>query len=609
MRRRKPTTYPLLLFLFCLYHAPARCQIQQINQELHQLPSIKDSVSLVNSLNQLGALYRTRNADSCFYYGMEAKRLATNIKYRQGQTDADHVIAFALFKKGLYAESLELLGDLLAQYQQLDDAEKMIQAYLDMAAVENKGISDRPKIISLFQKAIQAGKKLEKDSIMSQVYINYCSGNPDLTEDSVRYYLHKSREIASRYKDESMLIFNQLWQARLMISNGQKEEALPLIKQSLHDAQRIGNAKLEFNALVALVNYENNPQKELEYLYQEYEVAQKSGDKYLEIYVLNIALEVAKQLDDKDEIINIYIELEKALTADWEKSRKFIGDYVRYNAIENDNRLLSAENAQRTLWLAIISAAALIVVLAIYLIMLRRSRKAKQQIEALNNMANMQIIAIEEAKHQAVKEEQQRLGQDLHDGLSSSMAGIKHQVEILSMDTDDTHLKAKLAILQAEVTKAYTVARAKSHEWFNAAEGQQEQSFEQRIILLADSALPDSRYDKDIHIDDSSLLRVNADTRIALLRIIQEAITNIIKHAKAKSVGILLYEEMDKLILAIHDDGKGLGEQKSGNEKSAMGLQSILRRTQYLNGELKIQSDTNGTEIMVSIPLKSVVYD
>jgi len=66
---------------------------------------------------------------------------------------------------------------------------------------------------------------------------------------------------------------------------------------------------------------------------------------------------------------------------------------------------------------------------------------------------------------------------------------------------------------------------------------------------------------------------------------------------------------MDKLILVIHDDGKGLGEQKSGNEKSAMGLQSIRRRTQYLNGETNIRSDTNGTEITVSIPLNSVVYD
>ncbi|GGH20753.1 hypothetical protein FAZ19_15515 [Sphingobacterium alkalisoli] len=607
--RRKPTTYPLLLFLFCLYNAPARCQIQQINQELNNLSSIKDSVSKINTLNRLGTLYRTRNADSCFYYGMEAKRMATNIKYLQGQTAADHVIAFALFKKGLYAESLELLGKILPYYQKLDDTENTVRIYLDMVDVENKGISERTRIYSLLHKAIQTGRKLEKDSIMSQVYIKYLYLGPTLSEDSITYYINKSSDIAVRYKDESMLILNQLWQSNLMVLTGQREEALPLIKQSLSNAKRIGNVYLEFNSFVSLINFESHPKKKLELFYQLYEVVKKSGDKYLEIYILNNALDVAKELDDTDELIKVYVELEKAMSTEWERSRKFMGDYVRYNSIEQDNRLLSEKNAQRALWLVIISAAALIVVLTIYLIMLRRNRKAKEQIETLNNMANMQIIAMEEAKHQAVKEEQQRLGQDLHDGLSSSMAGIKHQLEILSMDTHDTHLKAKLSMLQAEVTKAYTVARAKSHEWFNAAEGQQEQSFEQRITLLTDSALPGSRYNKEIQIDDSSLLHVSADTRIALLRIIQEAITNIIKHAKAKSVGILIYEEMDKLILVIHDDGKGIDEQKPGNEKSAMGLQSIRRRTQYLNGEIKIQSDTNGTEITISIPLNSVVYD
>ncbi|GGG74374.1 hypothetical protein GCM10007415_02320 [Parapedobacter pyrenivorans] len=598
------TSLPLFVLIF-LCANPAKGQIQQIQKELHRLPLFKDSISLVNSLNRLGTLYRTRNADSCFYYGMEAKRTATTIRYRKGQTDADHLIAFALFTKGLYAESLELLSDVLSQYQRLGDTEKIALVYLDMVRVENKGISDREKITSLLLKAIEAGIKTENDSIMSEVYLTYLYQGPDLSEDSIRYYHEKSREIANRYKDEIMLIAIDSWEANQLVSIGKKEEALPLMKQSQSDAKRIGNTKLEFNSLATLINYENNPEKKLEYLYKAYEVAQRSGDKSLEIYILNNALEVAKLLGDKDEIIKIYVELEKSMSAEWERSRKFMGDYVKYNGIQHDNKLLSEKNARRALWLIIISAAASIIVLAIYLIMLRRSRKAKEQIETINTAANMQIIAMEEAKHQAVRDEQQRLSQDLHDGLSSSIAGIGHQLEVISMDTDDPALKNKLAQLQTEVAKAYETARNKSHEWFTAADEREEQSFAQRIKLLTDSALPDSRYHKDIHIDDCSVLRVNVDTRITLLRIIQEAITNIIKHARANRVGVLIYEEADNLILIINDNGKGLGQIKSANLKSAMGLQSIRRRTRYLNGEANIQSDSNGTEITVSIPLLS----
>ncbi|HWV70842.1 MAG TPA: ATP-binding protein, partial [Pseudosphingobacterium sp.] len=262
---------------------------------------------------------------------------------------------------------------------------------------------------------------------------------------------------------------------------------------------------------------------------------------------------------------------------------------------------------QRTFWLVFISIAASMLILAIYLIMVYRSRKAREQVEALNNTANMQIIAMEETKHQAVREEQQRLGQDLHDGLSSSIAAIKHQLEALLMDTDDIPLKNKLSRLQADTENAYEAARNKSHEWFSAADRQQEQSFEKQIKLLTDRSLPDNRYNKTIHIDDNSLMNVGTDRRITLLRIIQEAITNIIKHAKAKNITILIYEEENNLILTISDDGVGLGKNKSSNKngKSTMGLLSVRRRVQSLDGEIEIHSDSKGTEITISIPLIS----
>ncbi|WPR77756.1 sensor histidine kinase [Algoriphagus sp. NG3] len=605
MGQSKPILYLLLLFSLFLWNTPAYSQIQQINKELHKLSSIKDSVSMVNSLNRLGTLYRTRNADSSFYYGIKAKRIATNVNYRQGQADADLVIAYALFRRGLYAESLEMLGKVLPYYQKLDDSEKIVRVYLDMLEVENKGISDRTKIISLLQKAIQAGKKLEKDSIMSEAYISYINRGPDISDDSIAYYLSKSTEIANKYNDERILNYIQLWQARLLILDGQLEEALPLVKKIIEDSQRNGNPSLEINALFLITGfYENEPKKVLGYFYEAFKVAQASREKDIEIYILNYALEVAKQLGDKDEIIKIYSELDKSMTADWENSKKFMGDYVRYNSIEQNNKLLGEENARRTMWIVIISFMALISLMTIYLIMLRRSRKAKERIEILNNTANLQIIAMEEAKHEAVREEQQRLGQDLHDGLSSSIASIKHQLETLALDTKDTSLKKKLAVLLSELTSAYAVARNKSHEWFYTGENQQHQTFEQRIRLLTDAALPGSNYDKAIHIDEHALKHANMDTRIALLRIIQEAITNILKHAKAQKVDILIYEESASLILTIKDNGKGLGSKKPTGG-SSIGLQSIKRRVEAMDGEIEIASDTKGTEIAISIPLKS----
>ncbi|HTN17519.1 MAG TPA: ATP-binding protein [Chitinophagaceae bacterium] len=258
---------------------------------------------------------------------------------------------------------------------------------------------------------------------------------------------------------------------------------------------------------------------------------------------------------------------------------------------------------QRTLWLVIISIFSTLIVMAIYLTMGYRNRKARSQIKALNAAANMQIIAMEEAKHQAVRAEQQRLGQDLHDGLSSTIAAIRYQLEELAIDTEDIALKKRLNKLQTETASVYEAVRGKSHDWYATADEKQEFVFEQQISLLVDSALPENRYTKTIHIDDHSMINVDTDIRITLLRIIQEGVTNIIKHAKAKNVNILIYRETDKLVLTVSDDGVGMAEQNDKGKQSTMGLESIRRRVGYMNGETKIVSDTKGTEITITIPV------
>lgn len=283
--------------------------------------------------------------------------------------------------------------------------------------------------------------------------------------------------------------------------------------------------------------------------------------------------------------------------------------YAFTQAEHSEISLMKAEKEkqQQTRWLVVISVVASFTVLTISLTMLQRSRKANKQIEALNNMADMQIISLQEIKHRAIRDEQQRLGQDLHDSLSSSIASVKHQLEIISLDTDNPGLKNRLTAVQDEVTTIYEAARNKSHEWFYSESVPNDQSFEQLIHALTDTALPDNRYKKNIHIDNGSLSERNMDIKITLLRVIQEAITNIIKHAKATAVDIFVYEETEILVLTVKDDGKGMGKAGTGRNSSKMGLQSIRRRVQSLNGKLTIDSDANGTEITASIPLHPVL--
>lgn len=601
-----------LITLTLLVRKEAYGQIQQITKELDGLSKVSDSVSKMNVFIRLGDLYRTRQIDSVFYYGMEAKRLATQLGNETGQIHADHLIAFSFFKRGLYAEALELLGQVLFHHQYKRDTVNIIRTYIDIASVRNQGIAEQEEQIALLQKAIHLGQQLQNDSILATTYQHYVLRNTTLSKDSIRQYLDRSREIANRFGNKHVLTTCDFWEARLLVIDNELEKALPLVEKVLQSAQDMGNANLEINALFLMVGFtENKPLLHLQYMYQALEVADKSGDKSLEIYILNNILDTANDMGDKEEIIKAYAGLTTSMSAEWERSKKFINDYVKFNDLQETNKILYRKNIQRTTWLIIISFSGVILLLLIYLIMLQRQRKAKKLIETLNQVANMQVFAMEEIKQQVILEEQKRLGQDLHDGLSSSIAAIRHQLEILVMDTSDIDLKGRLESLLKASGEAYEIARNKSHELFRKAEISTEQSFEKQIKLMTENALPAQRYQKTIHIDDHALQYIHADFRISLLRIIQEAITNIIKHAKAKSVEILMYQEEKKLVLSIQDDGKGFSDKVGLIKVSApstwntnLGLQSIHKRVQYMNGRLEILSGQQGTEILITIPIQ-----
>ena len=91
--------------------------------------------------------------------------------------------------------------------------------------------------------------------------------------------------------------------------------------------------------------------------------------------------------------------------------------------------------------------------------------------------------------------------------------------------------------------------------------------------------------------------------RIHLLRIIQEAVSNILKHAKADKVKLFMYEEDNLLHLQIIDNGKGFTKTLQPKKKESVGLISLKNRVKEMNGTIDIITNSNGTEILCAIPV------
>jgi signal transduction histidine kinase len=99
-------------------------------------------------------------------------------------------------------------------------------------------------------------------------------------------------------------------------------------------------------------------------------------------------------------------------------------------------------------------------------------------------------------------------------------------------------------------------------------------------------------------------LKLSAEIQNEFFRIAQEAMTNINKHAQAKSVWITLEFKDNQAILTVLDDGIGFAATDSSKPKGGYGLSTMRERALRIGGKLEIESPASGgTGIRVVVPL------
>ena len=106
------------------------------------------------------------------------------------------------------------------------------------------------------------------------------------------------------------------------------------------------------------------------------------------------------------------------------------------------------------------------------------------------------------------------------------------------------------------------------------------------IAVHLESQLPDARLPSEIET--------------VLYRVVQEALTNVVKHARARHVSVLLHARPGRVAVVIEDDGRGLAE--SGGSGDGIGLVGMRERVALVGGRLELESSGNGTTIVVEVP-------
>lgn len=329
-------------------------------------------------------------------------------------------------------------------------------------------------------------------------------------------------------------------------------------------------------------------------------------DQLVTIYKYKARLELIKNNPEK-----AYEFLNNALEESSKMRTKLAieMDNMLYAQTEAEHHRLAFEKSeqekkQRNMWIGGISLLSVVIISIIIILLRKKDKKLKEIINNLKETANIQIALMDQFKSRVRKEEQERISQNLHDDLAGTLVAVKNNVDIQIAGIKDDKKKEKFRELAAMIEKAFYNVRNKSHELFEMAQLPDEEMFCQHIRHLAEVAFPEKYYTFNIEVDDYALVNISLDLRSELIRVVQEAFTNIIKHAKATRVDLLIYKESGKIFIVIKDNGKGL---RAGVKEKTLGIQSMQNRLKRFDAYFNINGNKNGVEIIISIPDESAV--
>ncbi len=206
------------------------------------------------------------------------------------------------------------------------------------------------------------------------------------------------------------------------------------------------------------------------------------------------------------------------------------------------------------------------------------------------------------ARKLSAEQERTRMAGEIHDTLAHTLTTLIVQLEACK----------KLAArdpsrLPAELEKAQELSRSGFNDIKRTIKALRPQAMEDKTFLASiESIIQDAMENTKIHITLSNLLpediSLPSHIEVALFRIVQESITNSIRHGQAGEIEIALKQEDNMLVLHITDDGMGCANIKKG-----YGLGSITERAEGLNGSAEFSSQSgNGFKTKVILPYEAV---
>ena len=453
---------------------------------------------------------------------------------------------------------------------------ELLASYNNIAILKKE--YNKSQSIESFNKAygiaLELNDKYEQFNVLinlSDIYLSYNNNH----KSTVGYnYLLKAKEIAESLKDNNLMfyVYYNLGGYHLKKRNHERaigfyEQAINLFKSGIPEDQKLS-------------------------LLKDIELAYKKANNYKKAYFFKQA-----HSNLKDSIFNI------------KKNKSFHEIQTKYEVEKKNLKidLLTKEGQiekERRKLIIFIGIVLIVVLGSILFFFIHRANIQQLINEKENKIHHQEVARLEQEKEmkrirgiiEGQDNERNRIAKEIHDGIGGDLAGIKlHLSQVNSVIKNET-----IQNVIDQVSKAFHELRNISHNL--SSNYIHEKSFESLLNELKREY--ENRLEFKVEIilfPNNVLLVLSKDIKHHLYRIIQELLTNVSKHARAKNVSINITGYDANLSILVEDDGKGF----SHNINKGIGMKNIEERLSLMKGEMIIDSAHAGTSVIINIPNQS----
>lgn len=632
---------------------PVRESNAQLNRKdslFNAIANQKADSNAVYALYYYGEYFENENPDSADWYYRKGLQLAEKLAYKKGIASYSSYALVLLNNKGDYLEGLKVAQmalDLFEEgagterdlavghinigneWQYLGDLKQAAEAYLKGAAIAGRikdqfllrvcynnlssvfiELKDYHKVLEYSTKAYSIATQMNNDYARASSMINMAVGEIELNKNYLKAIsLYDSIAAIGKRIEEPVLELDALnGRGEVYVKMKQLARAVYEYNKLLSAAQLAGQLpyKMFAAAGLAMVAEQNKKYSEAaEYIQLAISLADSSGALLEKKNYIGMAAVIAEKSGNMQLATGFYRkynQLSDSLLNEQRQSDIRLEE-ARYNASRREQMIvLQQAKISRRNWqigLLVVSMVAAFLIFFLWVVNLNKKRQLqKRKIQQLEQ--EKQLLSVQ-ALLKGQEEERSRMAKDLHDGLGGMLSGIKLTLGGMKGNMVLTEENARLfsgALLKLDQTIGEM--RRVAHSMMPEA----------LLRLGLGQALSD--YCNGLTESSAGLLvnyqqfglqeRLPNDTEIVVYRIVQELLTNVIKHSKATQVLVQLMQQDNLLMLTVEDNGQGFKPETVLNNNGS-GLSNIHSRVSYLHGTIDIKSEPGkGSSFHIEIP-------